>query len=56
MLSKHDKSQDVVSTFMESIMGDKFESSEDYGVNVIHKGLKLDADVEILPIFFKEVY
>ena len=32
-------------------MGDKFESSEDYGVSVIHKGSKLDADVDISGIF-----
>ena len=52
-LSKHDKSQDVVSKFLESIMGDKFKPSEDYGVSVIYKGSKLDADVDILGIFTK---
>ena len=35
-------------------MGDKFEPSEDYGVSVIHKGLKLDADGEIFAIFSKQ--
>ena len=53
-LSKHDKSQDVVSKFLESIMGDKFKPSEDYGVSVIHKGSKLDADVEIFGFFTKK--
>ena len=32
-------------------MGDKFKPSEDYGVSVIHKGSKLDADVEIVGFF-----
>ena len=50
-LSKHDKSKDIVSKFLESIMGDKFKPSEDYGVSVVFKGSKLDADIDILGMF-----
>ena len=32
-------------------MGDKFKHSKDYGVSVIFKGRKLDADVDISGIF-----
>ena len=53
-LSEHEKRQDVVSKFMESIMGDKFEPSEDYGVSIVHKGSKLGADVEIFQIFLQK--
>ena len=35
-------------------MGDKFKPLEDYGVSVIHKGSKLDADVEIFGFFTKK--
>ena len=50
-LSEHEKSQDVVSKFIESIMGNKFQPSKDYDVSIIHKGSKLGADDEIFPIF-----
>ena len=33
-LSKQDKSQDIVSKFLESIIGDKFKPSKDYGVSL----------------------
>ena len=39
---------------MESIMGDKFEPSKDYGASIIHKGSKLGADDEIFSIFSKK--
>ena len=32
-------------------MGGKFKPLEDYGVSVVFKGSKLDADVDILGIF-----
>ena len=50
-LSKHDKSKDIVSQFLESIMGNKFKPTKDYGVSVICKGQKLGADVDISGIF-----
>ena len=50
-LSKHDKSKDIDSKFLESIMGDKFKPSKDYGVSVICNGRKLGADVDISGIF-----
>ena len=53
-LSEHDKNQDVVSKFMEAIMGDKFEPSEDYGASIIHRGSQLRPDNEIFPIFSKK--
>ena len=53
-LSEHDKSQDVVSKFMESIMGDKFEPSKDYGARIIHRGTQLGSDDEIFSIFSKK--
>ena len=40
-LSKRDKSKDIVSQFLESIMSNKFKPSKDYGVSVICKGQKL---------------
>ena len=53
-LSEYDKSQDVVSKFMKSIMGDKFEPSKDYGARIIHRGTQLDPDDESFPIFSKK--
>jgi len=50
-LSKHDKSKDIVSQFLESIMGNKFKPTKDYGVSVICKGKKLGADDDISGIF-----
>ena len=50
-LSKHDKSKDIVSKLLESIMGDKFNPSKDYGVSVVCRGKKLGADDDISGIF-----
>ena len=49
-LSKEDKSKDIVSKFLQSIHGDKFKTSKDYGVSAIHRGSILPADVKILEI------
>ena len=50
-LSKRDKSKDIVSQFLESIMGNKFQPTKDYGVSVICKGKQLGADDDISGIF-----
>ena len=50
-LSKHDKSKDIVSKLLESIMGDKFNPSKDYGVSVVCRGKQLGADDDISGIF-----
>ena len=50
-LGKRDKSKDIVSQFLESIMGNKFQPTKDYGVSVICKGKKLGADDDISGIF-----
>ena len=35
--SENDTIQDVVSMFMESILGNKFKPSKDYGVSIVHR-------------------
>ena len=50
-LSEHDKSQDVVSKFMESSMGDKFEPSKDSGAHIVHREKPLDPDGEMFQFF-----
>ena len=50
-LGKRDKSKDIVSQFLESIMGNKFQPTKDYGVSVICKGKQLGADDDISGIF-----
>ena len=49
-LSKHNKIKDVVSTFIESIMGDKFEPSKYYEVRIVHRRKPLGPVSEIFQI------
>ena len=36
--SENDKIQDVISKCMETIMGNKFQPSKDYGARIVHRG------------------
>ena len=49
-LSKEDNCHDIISNFLKSIHGDKFNSSKDYGVSAIHSGVMLTADMKLLDI------
>ena len=53
-LSEHDKSQDVVSKFMESSLGDKFEPSKDSGAHIVHRGKPLDPNGKMFQMFSKK--
>ena len=49
-LSEQDKSQDIISKFMELVIGDRFDPSKDYGACIVHRGKSLGPDDEIFPI------
>ena len=50
-LSEDDKIQDVISKFMEMMMGKKIQFSKYYGACIVHRGKQLRPVDEIFPFF-----
>ena len=53
-LSEVDINQDVISKFLEMVMGKTFQSSKDYGARIAHRGKESSLVDKIFPIFSKK--
>ena len=53
-LSEVDTIKDVISQFLEMVVGKSFKPSKYYGARIAHRGKALSPDNKIFPVFSKK--